>query len=410
MCALFGNLFRKKNQDNNDYFNLFNNNTNQLRARQIIIDSIGKDLYTADDGLCIAPDDREKCLHVVIYGNDDLLLHVARQIALLCHFPNFDDATGKNRSLITFVIPYRTDLNITTEQYLNDTIDRFRTITGNLLIPGAACWECSIVTNNFIQILSGSGEQNSFLDFEFSFVALDDNISFSDYLQQKPINKNTVVTSLIYNGGLEVNNLQKYFGNRIFDIQSINLSSSQKVDVRRAKLVNVIYDYSSGLNMQQVTDIENFYSNIKEYIRLSWNKIDSAWVELADSKELMLSNIFCADCFDVRLNCLSKNGINDKNISKLLKKYVDELARSEHARWNVEKYILGYSHYTVEEMVEYGSMSDQERKQYSKKKKNNKKHVDLCSYAELESRQRVDIKYDYFLILAMDKIIKRANK
>ena len=74
-------------------------------ARSIIIDSIGKNLYTANDGSCINPDDDEKSLHVVIYGNDDLLLHVARQIALLCHFPNFNDTTGKNRSLITFVIP-----------------------------------------------------------------------------------------------------------------------------------------------------------------------------------------------------------------------------------------------------------------------------------------------------------------
>lgn len=401
MCTLFRNLFRKNNRDNN-YDNLFN--YNQLLARSIIIDSIGKNLYTADDGLCIEPNS-EKRLHVVIYGNDDLLLHVARQIALLCHFPNFDDATGKNRSLITFVIPNMEDLD--------ETVKRFQDITGKLLTLGAY-WDSRVVTPDSYKIKESSKVQNSFLDFEFSFVALD-NISFFDYLELNSINKKNVVTSLIYNGGLEGDNLREYFGKRIFDIKSksINLSFPQKVDVRRAKLVNVIYDYSSGLSMEQANDIEKFYPNIKRYIGCRWNNIDSAWNELAKkgkSKELMLSNIFCADCFDVRLNCLSKDGINDKDISNLLKQHIDKLAKSEHARWNVEKYILGYRHYNEEEKLQYANMSDEKRKQDCSEKKANGIHVDLCSYTELESRHRVDKKYDYFLILAMDKIIKKANK
>jgi glutathione peroxidase-family protein len=401
MCTLFRNLFRKNNRDNN-YDNLFN--YNQLLARSIIIDSIGKNLYTADDGLCIEPNS-EKRLHVVIYGNDDLLLHVARQIALLCHFPNFDDETGINRSLITFVIP--------NQENLNDTVGRFKDITGNLL-ELAAYWDSRVVTPDSYKIKESSKVQNSFLDFEFSFVALD-NISFFDYLELNSINKKNVVTSLIYNGGLEGDNLREYFGKRIFDIKSksINLSFPQKVDVRRAKLVNVIYDYSSGLSMEQANDIEKFYPNIKRYIGCRWNNIDSAWNELAKkgkSKELMLSNIFCADCFDVRLNCLSKDGINDKDISNLLKQHIDKLAKSEHARWNVEKYILGYRHYNEEEKLQYANMSDEKRKQDCSEKKANGIHVDLCSYTELESRHRVDKKYDYFLILAMDKIIKKANK
>lgn len=406
MCTLFRNLFRKKNRDNN-YDNLFN--YNQLLARSIIIDSIGKNLYTADDGLCIEPNS-EKRLHVAIYGNDDLLLHVARQIALLCHFPNFDDETGENRSLITFVIPNKYDLD--------NTVRRFQTITGKLLELGAY-WDSRIVSTDSSQIVESSNVQHSFLDFKFSFVALD-GISFLDYLNlnsmnQDFINQDSVVRSLIYNiynGGAEENNLSVYFSNRIFDISSINLSSPQKVDVRRAKLVNVIYDYSSGLNMEQGTDIEKFYPIIEEYIKCSWMDIDSAWNELAKkerSEELMLSNIFCADCFDVRLNCLSKDGINDKDISNLLKQHIGKLAKSEHARWNVEKYILGYRHYNVEEEVQYGNMSDEERKQYCSEKKANGIHVDLCSYTELERRRIVDKNYDYFLILAMDKIIKKAN-
>lgn len=354
--------------------------------------------------MCIDPNS-ENCLHVVIYGNDDLLLYVARQIALLCHFPNFDDATGKNRSLITFVIPNMEDLD--------ETVKRFQDITGKLLTLGAY-WDSRVVTPDSYEIKESSKVQNSFLDFEFSFVALD-NISFFDYLELNPINKKNVVRSLIYNGGLEGDNLREYFGKRIFDIKSksINLSFLQKVDVRRAKLVNVIYDYSSGLNMEQVNDIEKFYPIIEEYIKCSWKTIDSAWNELAKkgkSKELMLSNIFCADCFDVRLNCLSKDGINDKDISNLLKQHRGKLAKSEHARWNVEKYILGYRHYNEKEEVQYGNMSDEERKQYCSEKKANGIHVDLCSYTKLERRRIVDKNYDYFLILAMDKIIKKANK
>ena len=42
-------------------------------------------------------------LHVVVAGDSPLMLSVVRQVALSAHFPNYDETTGENRTVITIV-------------------------------------------------------------------------------------------------------------------------------------------------------------------------------------------------------------------------------------------------------------------------------------------------------------------
>ena len=143
--------------------------------------------------------------------------------------------------------------------------------------------------------------------------------------------------------------------------------------------------------------------------------IDEKWNKVSITDKL--SSIFCADCFESRLRGVV--GVNEKSLYEylltdfetLVEKLCDEktitaLVKSEHARWNVEKLILGFRPLNAEERCKDESLFGNEKTENRKELKQNKKiHVDLCSYEEL---RRVDIgnmKYDYFLMLAMPQIL-----
>ena len=381
----------------------------QLLARHIVLKEIGKKLYTDKNGEGITVNSG-KHLHVVIYGNDDLLLYIARQIALLCHFPNFDDRTGENRSLITFVIPNKDDLE--------NTVKRFKDkkITGNLLKLGAY-WDSRIVTTDSSQIVERSGVEQSFLDFEFSFVALD-NISFSNYVEKKYSNRDeSVISSFIcLKDSLSEELNTAYFDNICMidemDFKGKDITLKQE-DINRAKLVNTVYNMGSKLlyikDMYAVEQYKIIIDILCKYT--SSRKINGFWNNKNMSTNDKLSSLFCADCFDVKLNSLSKNGIDDVNISNLIKDNIVALAISEHARWNMEKFILGYSPYTVEQIYNDINLSSQKRSAERKRlKKEKSTHINLCSYGQLKRIDYENFKYDCFLILSMDKIIKKANK
>ncbi len=381
----------------------------QLLARHIVLKDIGKKLYTDRNGEGITVNSG-KHLHVMMYGNNDLLLYLARQITLLCHFPNFDDETGKNRSLITFVIPNKDDLK--------DTVERFKDITGNLLTKEdaiGAYWDSRIVTTDSSQIVERSDVEQSFLDFEFSFVALDD-ISFFDYVKGKysSIDESVISTFICCKGALSEEFNTAYFDNSYvideMDFNGKDIALKQE-DINRAKLVNTVYNMGAKLmyirDMYEVKQYKIIIDILCRYT--SKSKINDFWNKASDMDKF--SSLCCADCFDVKLNSLSKYGIKDVSISDLIKDNIVALAVSEHARWNMEKFILGFSPYTTEQIYNDINLSSQERNAERKRlKKKESTHINLCSYQQLMRIDRENFKYDCFLILAMDKIIKKANK
>ena len=61
-----------------------------LKARKIVF---SKNI----DGAEGISKDSDKHIHAYILGVDSLSLSIAKQLALLCHFPNFDDRKGANQ-------------------------------------------------------------------------------------------------------------------------------------------------------------------------------------------------------------------------------------------------------------------------------------------------------------------------
>lgn len=141
-----------------------------------------------------------------------------------------------------------------------------------------------------------------------------------------------------------------------------------------------------------------------------------------------LSNVFCADCFPSRLiyiineNKKEKEKIINfidlgKHVKKkyqkvvgIVKDNIESLARCEHARWNVEKLLLGFRPLSEKEHLEDEQLFGKDRKDYRKSLKKRGIHIDLCSYRDLRRINPGDMKYDCFLMIAMPRIILEYEK
>ena len=88
------------------------------------------------------------------------------------------------------------------------------------------------------------------------------------------------------------------------------------------------------------------------------------------------------------------------------------LSKSEHARWVVEKLIMGFRPLTERERLEAEYLFGAERRQLFNQLKKNPKdpiHVDLCSFAQLRRINPYDMKYDSFLMLAIPGILQKLK-
>ena len=85
---------------------------------------------------------------------------------------------------------------------------------------------------------------------------------------------------------------------------------------------------------------------------------------------------------------------------------ITALARCEHSRWNVEKLIMGFGPLTKEDWYEIERCFGKERKLLIKGLKKKGRHIDICSYKDLRRVNPGDMKYDFFLMLAMPQIMR----
>ena len=91
---------------------------------------------------------------------------------------------------------------------------------------------------------------------------------------------------------------------------------------------------------------------------------------------------------------------------------VEELSKSEHARWVVEKLIMGFRPLNEKERMKDEVLFGAEKRQYRNKLKKNAldpTHIDLCSFAELRRINPSDLKYDSFLMLAIPGILEKLS-
>ena len=242
-----------------------------------------------------------------------------------------------------------------------------------------------------------------------------------------------------------------------------------ELDVTHARRVNMVYQVGADIDNLPLDDpnISDRYSRALLYFcyQQSKGKTLEKWNEIAeytnedDKKGTLyqiklrnkLSNVFCADCFVTRLKSLFDNKVRkdmekvikkaycsvkrskddeeidcetvcittdmlnymiknyEKDLLKLVGNNLKTMAKCEHARWNVEKLILGFSPFSSQEHYEYNRRFGASRSSYRNKlKKNDAHHINLCSYDDLRRIDPDNMKYDSFLMLAMVRILREG--
>lgn len=367
-------------------------------AREYVLNKFGE--------VEIGPD-CEKHLRVVITDNwedekddkDGMMLAVLRQVALTAHFANFveydkfDNRVCYNRTIITF-ISKRKDLlgNLKDEGCLWKLMDYCSySYKGDRTQHEELCLDIELEIVENLSATKGNNE-------EWIEMSRDEVCSFENKGNLRKIDtRKAVYTSRMYDLGAEIGNLP-------------------------AEDIHNAHRYQQALDKFQYVKMKD--PGKKDPVKKLVN--DAKWTKEQCSVKEGLSNLFCADCFELRQRGIKQswkkekenkeNGEGNDKLNKLddMWEYHNEaLSRSEHARWMVEKLILGYRPMNDKERSVYESYCGKKRKDYVKKLKKrdvNPVHIDLCSYHNLRRIDPDNMKYDSFLMLAIPKILEKIGK
>lgn len=335
--------------------------------------------------MAFVPDSNE-CLHVVVTDVDDevsrpLMLSVVRQVALSAHFINYKEESNTNRTVITIITH---NVGIIKEELEKEEYLFYLPIYGkglfknsnNSPVKGRPKVEVDIEIR-FSETLPEGDSVIMKKDEVDSFC----NSKFEDELYTIDTRK-AVYASRMYDLGAEINNLP-------YD----DIHSTER--------------YSVALDVFQFMKLED---DLKPLVKNNWAESRNQ-VKVLEA----LSNIFCSDCFESRAKAVKifseQEGISE---SEAWKKLNQELSKSEHARWVVEKLIMGYRPMSKDQQLEYESRFGDSRRQYAKglKRPDNLKdlsHIDLCSFTNLRRIDPDNMKYDSFLVLGIPEILNRIK-
>lgn len=391
-------IFNRR-KDIPQYEDLFDGDFERVWARHIVLSEI----KAPDDGGIWC--DSTKHVRIVIVGSDSLSLNIARQLALVCHYPNFDEDKGSNRTVITIVSP-----NSNGRDDVETIKDRLESMTGFLL--SECIWRCASYGAKSDEC-NGS-KVKSFLDLEFEFVGLD-GIDVNTFITDKLDTDANEVVSIIDNSQMLSEQTVSWIENHFHQYYGIdeNVLRSSVTDCRiavsRAQVVNMLYEASCHLEDVYASDLYKVaaYKTALESFCLHTSAVkrQSSWSKIKDVS-LKISSLCCADFIDTKIRCAKAGGCDMRHLNGT---ELERFARSEHTRWNVEKLISGFRPYTPQERyVDERLYTDPAKMKAARKRMKTEfhAHIDICSCKELIRVDFESYKYDCFLTLAADDIIR----
>ncbi|MBP5547371.1 MAG: hypothetical protein J6X58_00580 [Bacteroidales bacterium] len=345
---------------------------NWYKARAYILDRL--------KGIAFKPDE-DTHLHVIVNGDSPLMLSVVRQLALSAHYINYDEEKMLNRTVVTIVSSKGEEViaELKKEEYLNNLLDL-----------------CKYTVNNTPE------HEDSYIDIEFEVATelpkIDEKNQNEILIQEKEVDSycNSKSEDEIYS----IDTRKAQYADRMYYLGTLieNLPAENIHDASR---------YSLALDVFQFNKLQDPLGNLIN---------SSEWENNQASVRNGLSNLFCADCFESREASIELCRKDKKQkTAELWTNYNEALSKSEHARWVVEKLIMGFRPLTKEERLEDESIAydKKRRKEYRdnlKKRAKDPAHIDLCSYRTLRRVNPDDMKYDSFLMLAIPKILEKTKR
>lgn len=391
-----------------------------------------------------------KHINIIIDSTSDLMLCIARQIALVAHYPNFDETSGSNRTVITILFDSSSEPEIVNKISREEYLCNLPTL----------CKYSVKTWNGKDAIITFEENKHSYIDIELEFIDIkghksDDYLSSNNIVQKEYIGRDDTYL-LIKEETVRAK------------LKDENIKAISTINIKNARRTNMVYCVGGDIDNLAPDDpnTADRYSRALHYFcyQQNENDIQKQWdgffkkdddgkpTDCIDGQiavRNLLSNVYCSDCFESRLRsvvtqnnlkkqfqgdwfknlrCRYSNYYKDimsdkpydidqktliwllnkkyRQVLRIVKENIASLAMCEHARWNVEKLINGFVPFTAKEHYEDNIRFGASRNSYRKKLKKKTHHIDLCSYQELRRINPSDMKYDCFLMMAMVRILK----
>lgn len=327
----------------------------------------------------IAPDSSEH-LHIAVQGDSPLMLAVARQLALSCHFVNYreNDVFGRlacaNRTVVT-IVTSGDAANIISElrkeEYLCNLLQCCKyTVAGTIYNP------------------------DSFLDIEFEItdrLPESSNMKISEDAVKafaEAADPDTIYT---------IDTRKAIYNARVYDLGAV-IDNLPAEDIHSAKR------YMLALDTFKYKLLEKKISPLVK---------EAKWSTNLTAVKNGLSNLFCADLFESRLLGV-KRYAKEHGVSERVAWESNNAALtiSEHNRWTVEKLVMGYRPMSGSERLQYEELFAPAKAAYGRQLKNNvadPSHIDICSSLDLRRSDPESLKYDSFLLLAIPIILEKLK-
>lgn len=299
-------------------------------------------------GVVIGPSSK-KHLHAVVMSDSPLMLSVVRQLALSAHYPNYDETTGQNRTVITLLSQNK------------DIIDELRKEEYLCNLPDYG-------QNLFIDLMLEIVEEWHHEDQEALVFSEEDAMAFLRTKSEKDL--------------YWIDTRKAVLADRIYDLGAV-IDNLPDEDFHCTGRYILALDVFRGLLRKKITPLIN----------------KDRWANNQIQVKNGLSNIFSSDCYELIAETIDED--NNEAYSK-----------REHFRWVVEKLIMGFRSLNKEERIRDERLFDDAKKQYRtrlKKDPSDPVHIDICSYAELRRIDPESLKYDSFLMLAIKDILKKVR-
>jgi len=332
-----------------------------------------------------SPDSKER-LHIVLMGDDDRMLSIARQVALYAHYLNFDedcdDDISRRCTVITIVTHDEDIINkLSKEEYLCNLLRYCKYVVGEQIMNKSSYIDIEL------HITSECPEQGK--DDVMLFFKKSDVDSFFNSVLEGDEDVFTIDTR------------KAFYASKMYCI-------GETIDNLPAESIHDTKRYTMALNVYQ-------YEIMTKEPQPLFEKV---WEKQCQLKET-LSNVFCSDCFESRANTIRRFCGGDlRKEAALWEKHNEMLSKSEHARWVVEKLIMGYRPFDEKERNHDEILCAQFKSKIKRKKYHNSlkhddeklAHIDLCSYRDLRRINPNDLKYDSFLMLSIPIILQKINE
>jgi len=368
--------------------------------------------YPAIYGDGIGPND-PRFVHLVFVGTTNLAVSFAMEAAHMLHFPNFDEATKKPKTRITFIernadkemALFKTrnrHLFEILEQKVNILDVEFEFIEGDIFsdkIQDLLKTWANDKGHRYLSIfLTMADQRNNFImgmnmpDEVYDNaipVFIRQNKADNFVTNLRKVDNREFTYAHVENGSLE-SEMRKGRYAHLYPFGMEDMAYfNDEVSCRRAKLINYLYhtaDYSNSRFADMTVPTDTLWTNANKY----WQGLSVA---------LKWSNLYCAYSIISKLASLRvMRGLKPDDTSHdqqpLTQEEITMLARVEHNRWNMEKLMMGYRKAKAEEDL-------YQHPEFAKELKKNKDlyiHHDIRPYDELpESTKLLDMEIVRFI-------------